>query len=413
MINDPAQEQSVQPAFNMGRLSQWPQLLLLTFIHFSIDSYMGMIPALMPGIIAHFGITVIQSVSLIIIPSLLVNIVQLAVGHTRAGKNFPLFIYIGGVLTICGGAINFAPVGDAAFFWLMLLFCLSAVGVGLTHPECFRAVHGLDRIIPEASTATFMIGGQFGYGLGAWLTAYLVVKMGFAGLWLMSLAVVIMLILTVLLRIQLPVESQVKVKTDSSGHTGQTLSFWPIWLMVLPAAVTCSVFLSLLPQRLSEMGFPLDFGGYCHWMFMGGSVAGLIFWSALTRKVNTVLCMTLAFGIGTPVLFAYMFFMQYELSAWLLVVSGGCLMAPFTLLVKEARFAQGFNLGGRMALAAGGTWLVSNLAFFGISYAFKQFSTEAMLIKYGIDYSWTASLLSALIGLWIWKKHCNLAFWRI
>ncbi len=389
-------EETAYPLLPSWRQSQWPQLGVLTFIHFGIDSYMGMIPALMPGIISYFGISVHQSVTIMIVASFLVNLTQLLVGHTRSGKKMPLMIYVGGILTMCGGALSLVPANESAFLWLLIFFSLSAVGVGLVHPESFRAVHGLARLKPEVSTAAFMIGGQLGYGIGAWLGAALVVWLGFSGLWLLAIVIVIMLVLTAVMRIELADDNN--SYEDNIVTEKKQLSIWPIWLLAIPAAYTMTVFLNMLPQKLSELGYPLDFGGYCHWLFMGGSVFGLIAWSWLTRYVNTIACIGWSFAIGTPLLGLYIRYIQIESAAWLLALAGFCLMAPFTLLVKEARFAGGLNLGGRMALTTGGTWFMSNIAFLVTSFLFKSYSTEEALIDFAINYSWLACLISTAGG---------------
>ncbi len=384
-----------------GSWLQWSQLLLLSMIHFWADLYMGMIPSLMPRIRSVFDITVIMGIALMIAPTMVVNLVQLVIGHIRPGKAMPLLIYIGGVLAVFGSGLSLiTSSGVPAFNLVMALFCVSALGVGMVHPESFRAVHALDRVSPAMGTAIFMIGGQLGYGMGAWIATMVVTRWDFPGLWSLVPVMALLMILTFLMRIRLAVEpaQNVEVKSEVKG----SIPFWPVWFMNLPAAFGVLAFLSLLPQYLNEKGFELEFGGYCNWLFMAGSVAGCLFWSALSHRVHPILCSVLSFGFGAPFIAVYAWLAHYRQASWLLVPAGFCLMAAFTLLVKEARFARGLNLGTRMALSAGGTWGFSNLVFLIVSYFIKEIWSSQTLIFVGIHYSWLAFIPSIILGLWVW-----------
>jgi hypothetical protein len=243
-----------------------------------------------------------------------------------------------------------------------------------------------------------MMGGMLGFGMGAWISTMLVSGWGLAGLLVLGpvslAAVAALILLKVRLAAEAPQEENNRAADDSR------LSFWPIWLMTIPATVATTVILGLLPTRLEALGFELELGGFSNMLFVAGAVGGTLFWARISRRRSNIGTCTAALFLGVPFLLAHNYFIAHRQAAWLLVPSGFCVMAAYPLMVNAARFARGLNLGGRMAMSAGGTWGAASVVFLFFGYLADEYGTHAVM-----RWMWLGYLGSVLIGLYILRTE--------
>jgi len=362
------------------------------------DIFMGMLPALLPEIRKEFGMTLVTGAALITTMYLVSNLAQVPIGHLRANKTKPLFLPMGMILAASMSLLVMLPRTESGEVWIFMLVVVSSLGTGLAHPEAFRAVHKLGGIAASTSTAVFMIGGMLGFGMGAWISTVLVSGWGMGGLLVLGPVSLGMVGMLFLLKIRLAVEEE-QSENDTEKPERRT-SFWPIWLMTIPTSIATTVILGLLPTRLEEIGFELEYGGFSNMLFISGAIVGTLFWAEVSRNRNKIGTSTVALILGIPFLLAHLIFIEHHWAAWILVPGGFCVMAAFPLLVTEARFALGLNLGGRMAMSAGGTWGAASVAFLLFGVMADQWGIEAVL-----KWMWMGYLASILIGLFIMRKN--------
>ncbi len=374
------------------------QLLVLAGVHFLVDMFASMLPAILPAILAEFTLSL--SLGGLVLAALLMtsNGVQPLVGHMRAGSRRPLFLHLGLILAASICLLAALPRGSGAFAIMIVLAVVSGCGIAIVHPEALRAVHWLRRIPPATSTAVFMAGGFLGYASGGAVSAFLVSRFGLQGLYPLALCPVIGIVMVVFLRIRLAVER--KVLNNNKGRTGENrLGFWLIIIMAMPAAISTTILANLLPTALNELGFELTFGGFSTTMFGLGGAVGSFAWAKIARKRSELKCSIAALFLVIPFLVAYLVLIETRAAIWILFGAGFCAIAAYILMITLSRHARGLSLGQRMGFMVGGTWALANVVFMALLPVVEYFGTHVILKFVPLGY-----LFSGAFGFFVMLK---------
>jgi FSR family fosmidomycin resistance protein-like MFS transporter len=374
------------------------QLLALAGVHFLVDMFASMLPAILPAIRAEFSLSL--SLGGLVLAALLMtsNGIQPLIGHMRADKQRPLFLHLGLILAAAICLLGALPRGGNAFAIMIFLAVVGGCGIAIVHPEGLRAVHRLRRIPPPVSTAVFMAGGFLGFASGGAISAFLVSRFGLKGLYPLALCPLIGIILVIFLRIRLAVERKERNKNEARTEENR-LPFWLIMAMAMPAAVSTTVLANLLPTVLNELGFELTFGGYSTTMFGLGGAVGSFVWANIARKKSELKCSIAALFLVVPFLVAYLVLIDTRVAIWILFGVGFCAIAAYILMITLSRYATGLSLGQRMGFMVGGTWALANIVFMALLPAAEHFSTNFILKFTPLGY-----LCSALFGLFVMLK---------
>ncbi len=369
--------------------------MVLAGVHFIIDLFASMLPAILPAIRAEFSLSLSLGGIILAVMLMVSNGVQPLIGHMRADKSRPLFLHLGLILAVSICLLGALPRGSGAFSLIILLAVVSGCGIAIVHPEGLRAVHRLKRLPPAVSTAVFMAGGFLGYASGGAVSAYLVSRFGLQGLYPLILCPVIGIVLVLFLRVRLAVERKVRNKNDT--RTGENrLNFWLMMTMAMPAAVSTTVLANLLPTVLNELGFELTFGGFSATMFGLGGAVGSFVWAYIARKKDELKCSIVALFFVVPFIVIYLIFINNRVAIWLLFGAGFCAIAAYTLMITLSRHAAGLNLGQRMGFMLGGTWALANIVFMVLLPVAEHFGTNTVLGFVPLGY-----VCSGLFGLFV------------
>lgn len=358
------------------------QLLALAAVHFIVDLFAGMPPAILPAILDEFGWKLSQGALVLVALYLTCNGVQVLIGHLRSDKRRPLLLYIGLILSAGICLLGVLPRGEGGFAAMILLAVVSGIGIGMVHPEGLRAVHRLKRIPPTVSTSVFMAGGFLGYACGGGVSALLVSRYGFQGLYPLVICSIVGVAAVVLLKIKLAVEPKVPNERTTQTPGACPLSFWFIFAMAMPAAVSTTILAVLLPTVLvNELGFDLTFGGFSTTMFGLGGAAGSFVWAYMARKKNELACTTVALFLAVPFTLAYLVLINKGAAIWMLFGAGFCTISAYSLMITLSRHAAGPTLGRRMGVMVGGTWALAYIVFMALLSAAEKldFATQAIL----------------------------------
>ncbi len=378
---------------------QWFQLVSLTFIHFLVDMFGGMVPSILPVLRREFALSLTLALSLHTVVQLGGNLVQLPAGSLRAHNHRPFFIPVGLFMASAVSLLVLAPRTGTALPWLYLLMVITGSGIAVVHPEGLRAIHALDKIPPSISTAFFLTGGFFGFSGGSFISSYIVDHWGLRGLlWLLACPAV-GLTLVYFLKIQVAVE---KKKEDSSVAVilPETYTFWPLMWLSVPLAASTIVILGLLPTRLNELGFALTFGGFSNMLFGAGGVVGSLIWAVIAHKRGLLPSAVAALLLGIPFLWIYTACIESRWAAIAIFIAGFFSQSAFPLIVTLARHARGLKLGQRMAFAVGGSWGVACIVLLLIGPVAERLGVQAVL-----RFVWTGYLFSAIMGIRILIKN--------
>ena len=376
----------------------WMQLFVLAGVHFLIDLFASMLPAILPAIRDEFSLSLSRGGFVLVALLMTSNGIQPLIGHMRAHKRRPLFLHIGLVVAASICLLGVLPRGSSAFALMILLAVVSGFGIAIVHPEGLRAIHSLGRIPPAVSTAVFMAGGFLGYASGGAVSAFLVSRFGLQGLYPLALCPIIGIVLVIFLRIRLAVERKVRNKNEARTQNNR-LSFWLIMAMAMPAAVSTTILANLLPTVLNELGFELTFGGFSTTMFGLGGAVGSFVLANIASKKGELKCSIVSLFLVIPFLVAYLALIENKMAIWMLFGAGFCAIAAYILMITLSRHAAGPNLGQRMGFMVGGTWALANIVFMALLPVAEHFGTNAVLRFVPLGY-----LFSALFGIFIMRK---------
>lgn len=358
------------------------QLLALAVVHFVVDMFSGMPPAILPAIRDEFGWKLPQGAFVFVVLYLTCNGVQVLTGHVRSGKRLPLLMHLGLTLAASICLIAVLPKGKAAFPLMLLLAIVSGFGIAVVHPEALRAVHRLKRIPPSISTAVFMAGGFLGGACGGGVSALLVSRFGFKGLYPLIGCSVVGILVVILLRIRLAVELKVPNERVKQACGVCCLPFRWVFAMAMPAAVSTTALAFLLPTVLvDELGFGLTFGGFSTTVFFLGGSTGSFIWAHIARRRGELVCTIAAFFLALPFLLVYLLLIENSAAILILLGAGFCTISAYTLMITLARHAIGPTLGRRMGMMVGGTWASAYVIFMALLYGAEhlKISTNAIL----------------------------------
>jgi len=365
-----------------------------------------MLPAILPAIRTEFSLSLSRGGLVMAAMYITCNAVQPLTGHLRAQRRQPLLLHLGLILGAGICLLGVLPRGNHAFVLMMLLAVVSGVGIAIVHPEGLRGVHRLKHIQPGISTAVFMAGGYLGYAGGGAVSAYLVARFGFPGLYPLALTPVIGIGLVLLLRVRLAVELDTPNKngTRTATQSESTLPFWLIMVIAMPAAISTTVLSSLLPTALNELGFELTFGGFSTTVFGLGGAAGSFVWAHIARKKGELRCSVVALFLAIPFLAAYLALMKNMAAIWVLLGVGFCTVSAYILMITLSRHAVGLTLGQRMGFIVGGTWALAYVAFMALLPLAERFGSDVVLKFSPLGY-----LLSGIFGLAVMLKTRTVA----
>ncbi len=381
-----------------GVKMQWVRLLLLSGAHFYVDVFGGMMPALLPKIREVFGLTLARAVALITVLGFVCNGVQMMVGHMRADKTIPLFIPLGLFLGAGLCLMGFLPVGDSGEYWLYLLVVTGGVGIAILHPEGLRGIHSLDKIPTATSTTIFMMAGFAGYAGGAYISSAMVMHWGLRGLVYLMIPVALLVVLIYALGVRLGVDDGKEREQKHISDRG--VSFGALMLMAIPAAISTTLVVQLMSTQLTELHFPLDFGGFSIMIFSISGVAGSLIWALWANRVGVLYCCMLSLLLGWPFLVAYQVFVHCGWAVWLLVPAGFFALASYPLMVTMSHYARGGSLGWRMGMIVGGTWGVAGIVFLLMGKVAEYTGVSAVL-----NYAWLGYPVAGVIAGWKWWQR--------
>lgn len=380
---------------------QWVQLAVLSGVHFLVDMFGNVLPALLPVICDDFQITLAVGGFVLASLPLASNGVQVLTGHLRPDKTMPLFLHLGVILSASICLMALAPRSVAGIALVVALGVISGSGVAVAHPEGLRAIHTLDRIAPSLSTAIFMTSGFFGFASGGAISACLVASYGLKGLYPLIPCLIVGVAIIRLSRVRLAVEHDAP---NGNGHaipaSAQLLPFWKVLSIGVPAAVSTTVIQQLTPTYLHELGFNLAFGGFSVAMFGWGGAVGPFLWTIIAHRKGDLPASIWAFLLSTPFIVLYLMFADHRAAAWLLFGVGFSSMSAYILTVTLARESRGFNLGRRMALIVGGTWGVATLALMILAPLADWVGTGLVLKLTPAGY-----ILSGLFAFLVLRQH--------
>lgn len=335
---------------------------LLSFGHFSVDFYQGVIPALIPFFIVQHDFTYAAAAGFIFAMNVTSSIIQPLFGQFADSLSAPWLMPLG--IAMAGGGL--ALTGFSSNYWLILaLTAVSGIGIAAFHPEGARAVNQVTGKRKARGMSVFSIGGNAGFAVGPIVTTACVAAVGLRGTLLLFIPAGIMafIFMTQLFRFTRPAEN-----TPKGGSSVQVEKPADAWgpFGILSAVL---VFRSILFYGLNTF-LPLYWihvllqsevvGGSALTIFLMSGLVGTLTGGFAADRYGRKRVVATSFILLTPLLFLFLVVQDVTMATLMLVPVGILTFAPTSVMVvmgqsylpNRVGMASGVTLG--LAVSVGG-----------------------------------------------------------
>ncbi len=218
-----------------------PGIALLSLAHVANDANQSVLPAIIPWLIVHRGLSLTAAATLVLAMNLSSSVVQPLFGHISDRKSLVWVIPISLLLATFGtAAIGFAP--SLPFMFLGAL--ISGIGVAAFHPEGSRYANYFGGSQRATAMSWFTTGGYLGFAIGPIIVTPLLLVFGLHGTaFLMILGV----ILTGLLAHDMPRFERARLQAHQTRRHRRGVNDWRAFsIMTALVALRSTVFFSVV-----------------------------------------------------------------------------------------------------------------------------------------------------------------------
>lgn len=360
-----------------GRLHR-PQILRLAIEHGVDDFYQGVVPALVPFLIAERGYTLAQAGGVALAATLLSSLLQPAFG-ALADRRPMAWLRSAGMLTAATGVAAVGLVDSYPAVWLMAL--LSGLGVAAFHPEAARAVHRTGT--GDTGMGWFTFAGLTGYAAGPILATAVFGTLGLTASPLLAAPAVI-----VLLAGQTWGRNSIGTAIDSCGPEGAQIGAPPDdWrrfgvlttIVVIRSLTYYAVVTFLVVYLTTQAGFGLATATAALTALTTFGALGTLAGGYLARRFSRLAVLGVA-SLVTPA--ALMIVLSARNTPMLLLAAaalGVALNAPVALHVTLGQHYLPNHLGAAAGVTLGLAVSVGGLATPGLGALADQNSIRTVL----------------------------------
>jgi len=151
---------------------------ILGAAHICDDVNQTFLPALLPFLVAHRGLSYTAAAGLVLAASISSSVVQPVIGHLSDRRSSPWLIAAG--VFLAGGGL--ALVGFMPTYSLIVLaVVVSGIGVATFHPEAARFANFVAGAHKASGMRWFTVGGNVGFAIGPLFAAAAIAAFGLRG----------------------------------------------------------------------------------------------------------------------------------------------------------------------------------------------------------------------------------------
>ncbi|TAM61232.1 MFS transporter [bacterium] len=366
---------------------------ILSLGHLCNDVYQGIVPALLPFLVVHRGLSYEAVSALVFAFNLSSAIVQPLFGHLSDRKPMA-WLLPAGVLTAGAGValVGVAPNYPTVFALLLL----SGIGVAAFHPEGSRYANYVSGGMRARGMSLFTVGGNLGFALGPVLATVLLSRFGMIGT-LPTIATGAFA--AVLLAIEMPKMARFRAvytkRVAASGSLGHD-AWWPFArlsvFLVVRAFATFGLMTFIPLYEMKVHGLAPGAAGMMLSVLLAGSAAGTLASGWLADRFGRRAVLTTAMAI-VVVLLPFFINAAGMLEAGALAVLIGAVlfgsMTPAVVLGQEylpnrIGAASGMTLGLSISLGGLGVPVLGAIAdahgLHTVMYAIVGLAVAATLV---------------------------------
>ncbi|SCM72858.1 MFS transporter [Desulfovibrio sp. 86] len=391
------------------------KISLVSLGHLSCDVNGGALPAVLPFLRTHYGLSYQATGGLMFAYSCLSSIIQPLFGLMADKLSKPWLIPLGVLLA----GVGLTAVGFMSSYWaIFAAIGVSGVGAALFHPEGARFANKVSGESKGTGMSIFSIGGNAGFVVGPLLATFFLSMFGMPGMAIFGLLATVMasILLLLIMRMVAPEaaaaaqrtaeaaygqpkgakDAQPAQTTDGKAKPGEDAALpnnWREFSKLTGAIITRSIlfigFNTFIPLYwVSGFGQSKAAGAVALTVFCTFGVMSNILGGVLADKYGFRAIVRLAFALVTPVVLAFSLMPNLYAAYAMLPLLGFVLYVPFsslvvlgqTYLARNIGFASGVTLG--LATSLGGVfapvlgWVADN---YGLPRTFQCLAVVALV----------------------------------
>lgn len=333
-------------------------IAVMAMSHVIDDFYQGVVPALLPFLVAERHYSYAAVAGLTLAANLLSSVAQPAFGWWGDHKPRRWLIPVGMLVAALGvSMVTFTPEYGAT--WLVI--ALSGLGISAFHPEAARAAR-LAAGNSNRAMSVFALGGNIGFAAGSLVTTPLLLVTGLGGTALLVIPAVVMAVLLV-----------VRLRTVLDGPAGVPKRVvhppgpdnWPAFLRLTAVVVVRSIvffgavsFIAL--YFIHDFGASPALGGAALSVFLIAGAAGTLVGGWLADRVGRLLSIRIGFALAIPSLLGLVLSTNWVVAMVFVALFGVAIFIPFAVFVilgqdylpNRIGIASGVTVG--LAVTVGG-----------------------------------------------------------
>lgn len=361
-------------------------IALLSAAHLSDDLNQGVVPAMLPFLIAAGHLTYAAAAGLVLAQTLFSSVVQPLFGMLADRRPSPWLVPLG--LSLAG--IGVALTGLTHRYGLIFAaIALSGLGISAFHPEAARRVKFVSGARAATSMSLFTVGGMAGFALGPLMITPVLIAMGTSGVVVLALPVILM---GAVVTYQLPRLAGARdpirlVATSGMAHTAgeQWGDFIRLTIVVVLRSIVFFGLNTFIPLYwISVLHGSRAGAGFALSTMLAAVVVGTLIGGQMADRFGRTAVVSVSMAVLVPVLFLFLSFHRLSSAAVFLVPIGLALAASNSVVVVMGQeylptrvgLAAGITLGLSMTIGGLLMPVVGSIAdHYGLSRAMLLLAT--------------------------------------
>ena len=325
-------------------------LALLGLGHMMVNLNTGALPALLPFLKSTLDLSYTMIGTLVLVASLSSSLIQPIFGHLSDRSARPWLLPFG----VLAATAGMAAIGLASSYHLILLLvCVSGIGVASYHPEAYKTAYLATGEKKATGISLFSVGGNIGYGLGPLAVALCLTMFGQHGLLLLLLPG---LLASGLLLWSLPWLSRtISVQqTAAPVTTGRNSSYAFIVVLGIVSLGACvhAGLVTYVPLYFSARGEnSLVVGSLLSLLLIAGAIGTLIA-GPLSDRIGHKKFLVFSMGMMCPLIALFLQTSGFT-SILVLTLIGMCISPMFSVTLVIAQTLMRGRLGVTAGLMTG------------------------------------------------------------
>ena len=329
--------------------------------HFVTDLYPGLLPPLLPLLIDRFHLSFTRVGILAMVMSASASMTQPIFGYLSDKLGGRKMIIFGPIMA----GLSLSSIGLASNYSLMIiLLILGGLGAACYHPEAAALSASLSGRQRTLGMSIFMLGGNFGYGMGPFLIFLVIESLGLEWSLLASLPA---LVTAWLLHRYAPQAGEGRMLPSHSGRAvawptnRRIFRFGILWSVVLLRVTAVLTLATFLPTIQKLRGFSLIASGSSFTVFMACGALGGLIGGYLSDRLGRRTMIISSFIITIPAFLAFLY-LKGTMSFFILALLGflffmsepACIVLAQEMAPHKARTVSGLIMGMAWGMAGWG-----------------------------------------------------------